>query len=115
MAHFDNSEANIYNPDPTATVRWGEQTWEEMMMGGLFLSWANEDVEPPQVEEAVLTDAELAPMKAMIAAQDKNGDNMLQKDEVPEGMQQFFGMVDTDANGAVDATELYVAMKARGQ
>ena len=32
-AHFDNSEANRANPDPTATVRWGDQTWEEMMIG----------------------------------------------------------------------------------
>ena len=32
-AHFDNSPANRDNPDPTATVRWGDQTWEEMMIG----------------------------------------------------------------------------------
>ncbi len=32
-AHFDNSEENLANPDPTKTVRWGEQTWEEMMIG----------------------------------------------------------------------------------
>jgi hypothetical protein len=32
-AHFDNSENNPNNPDPTATVRWGPQTWEEMMIG----------------------------------------------------------------------------------
>ena len=32
-AHFDNSAANRFNPDPTATVRWGDQTWEEMMIG----------------------------------------------------------------------------------
>ena len=31
--HYDNSAGNRYNPDPTATVRWGEQTWEEMMLG----------------------------------------------------------------------------------
>jgi len=31
--HYDNSSGNRYNPDPTATVRWGEQTWEEMMLG----------------------------------------------------------------------------------
>jgi len=24
---------NPANPDPTAAVRWGEQTWEEMMIG----------------------------------------------------------------------------------
>jgi hypothetical protein len=32
-AHFDNSPANANNPDPKATVRWGDQTWEEMMIG----------------------------------------------------------------------------------
>jgi mono/diheme cytochrome c family protein len=34
-AHFDNSAANPANPDPTATVRWGDQTWDEMMIGYL--------------------------------------------------------------------------------
>jgi peroxiredoxin len=32
-AHFDNSLENPSNPDPTKTVRFGEQTWEEMMIG----------------------------------------------------------------------------------
>jgi len=32
-AHFDNSPANRFNPDPSTTVRWGDQTWEEMMIG----------------------------------------------------------------------------------
>src|SRR5947208_1542965 len=31
--HYDNSTANRFNPDPTAAVRWGDQTWEEMMLG----------------------------------------------------------------------------------
>jgi mono/diheme cytochrome c family protein len=30
---FDNSPNNVHNPDPTATVRFGEQSWEEMMIG----------------------------------------------------------------------------------
>jgi hypothetical protein len=33
IATYDNSTANPFNPDPTATVRWGDQTWEEMMIG----------------------------------------------------------------------------------
>jgi peroxiredoxin/mono/diheme cytochrome c family protein len=33
VAHFDNSARNPNNPDPTAEVRWGEQTWQEMMIG----------------------------------------------------------------------------------
>lgn len=31
--HYDNSAGNRFNPDPAATVRWGDQTWEEMMLG----------------------------------------------------------------------------------
>jgi hypothetical protein len=31
--HFDNSTHNLANPDPKATVHWGEQTWDEMMIG----------------------------------------------------------------------------------
>jgi len=33
VAHFDNSTGNKYNPDPTKDVKWGDQTWEEMMIG----------------------------------------------------------------------------------
>jgi len=29
---FDNSPNNPRNPDPTASVRFGEQSWEEMMV-----------------------------------------------------------------------------------
>jgi peroxiredoxin len=33
LAHFDNSASNPANPDPTKTVRWGEQTSDEMLVG----------------------------------------------------------------------------------
>jgi len=32
-AHFDNSAANPVNPDPTRAVRFGPQSWDEMMIG----------------------------------------------------------------------------------
>ncbi|HKA23248.1 MAG TPA: thiol-disulfide isomerase [Blastocatellia bacterium] len=35
VAHHDNSERNKFNPDPSKEVRWGPQTWEEMMIGWL--------------------------------------------------------------------------------
>ncbi len=38
VAHYDNSAANPWNPDPKATVRWGEQTWEEMQYSGITFS-----------------------------------------------------------------------------
>jgi hypothetical protein len=32
-AHYDNSANNRFNPDPTKQGRYGEQTWEELMIG----------------------------------------------------------------------------------
>jgi hypothetical protein len=32
-AWYDNSDKNPANPDPSATVRFGDQTWDEMMIG----------------------------------------------------------------------------------
>jgi hypothetical protein len=32
-AVFDNSPNNKFNPDPKASVRFGDQTWDEMMVG----------------------------------------------------------------------------------
>jgi peroxiredoxin len=40
-AWFDNSPENPANPDPTDTVHFGEQTWEEMMIG-YFEYWREE-------------------------------------------------------------------------
>jgi mono/diheme cytochrome c family protein len=33
VAWYDNSANNPHNPDPNAAVRWGEQTYDEMMVG----------------------------------------------------------------------------------
>jgi peroxiredoxin len=38
-AYFDNSANNPNNPDPKATVRFGQQTWEEMMIGFIDFSY----------------------------------------------------------------------------
>src|SRR5205085_1974367 len=37
-AHFDNSANNPANPNPAAEVRWGDQSWEEMMIGWFDLA-----------------------------------------------------------------------------
>jgi hypothetical protein len=33
VALYDNSPNNLHNPDPHASVRWGDQTYDEMMVG----------------------------------------------------------------------------------
>jgi hypothetical protein len=37
-AWYDNSPANRFNPDPSADVTWGDQTWQEMQYTGLLYS-----------------------------------------------------------------------------
>jgi hypothetical protein len=52
IAHFDNSSANLSNPDPAAEVRWGEQTWEEMMIGYFEGTFVNQDLSLPEPQVA---------------------------------------------------------------
>jgi peroxiredoxin len=46
-AWYDNSANNPSNPDPKKTVRWGDQTWEEMMIGYFSASLADQDLTKP--------------------------------------------------------------------
>lgn len=43
-AYFDNSAGNKYNPDATKAVSWGDQTWEEMMIG--FMTYSVDSQRP---------------------------------------------------------------------
>ena len=50
ISHYDNSRLNPFNPDPSSTVREGQQTYQEMNYGFLFYTEADEslgvEVEP---------------------------------------------------------------------
>ena len=48
--HWDNSAANKWNPDPTATVRWGDQSWQEMLSAPMGVI-VDRDVDPKTVIE----------------------------------------------------------------
>jgi len=42
-AIYDNSVKNPNNPDPTIPVTWGDQTWEEMMIGWIDYATARDN------------------------------------------------------------------------
>jgi hypothetical protein len=44
VAHFDNSPNNKHNPNPAIEVKWGDQTWEEMMIGWFNYVLPNENL-----------------------------------------------------------------------
>jgi hypothetical protein len=58
QAHFDNSAGNPVNPDPTRKVSWGEQTFEEMMIG--FIDVAFRDRNPVVVSGVASSGGALA-------------------------------------------------------
>lgn len=45
VAHYDNSAFNPFNPDPTATVKDGPQTYHEMLYGFVFYTAVDEDLD----------------------------------------------------------------------
>jgi hypothetical protein len=44
-SNYDNSVLNKANPDPNMEVRWGEQTWEEMIYGDVRFRYLDETTE----------------------------------------------------------------------
>jgi mono/diheme cytochrome c family protein len=115
VAHWDNSDNNLANPNPAARVTWGDQTFEEMMIGFF-------DVAIPLDREKLLADGTIPKLQStaniedraaeLVAQMDANGDGKLTKDEVPGRMQVMFDLLDGNADGFIDSSEALVFIKA---
>ncbi len=49
VAAFDNSVQNKANPDPSRTVPWGQQSWDEMFFGSVTYKYVDQDGAKAQV------------------------------------------------------------------
>ncbi|MFN3159560.1 MAG: redoxin domain-containing protein [Rubinisphaera brasiliensis] len=98
-AQFDNSKDNPYNPDPTESVKWGDQTWEEMMIGYF-------DVAIPRESEVAGFGSRA---NQFIGRLDRNNDGDVSIDEVPAKWYAIFLLIDADRDGKVTAEELEMA------
>jgi peroxiredoxin len=81
VAHWDNSANNPLNPDPKKAVKFGLQTWDEMMVGFVAYVW-----ERPE------TAAELAknpptPGDLLFDRLDVNGDDVITPNEIPDRLK----------------------------
>ena len=86
VAHWDNSADNPRNPDPTKTVRNGDESYDEMMIG--FVDYVVKDgVRPMPAEELV------AQMAAEIAAE-SDGTVFLALAKDSEENQSFPGVIE---------------------
>lgn len=110
---YDNSTRNPGNPDPTKTVYWGEQSFEEMLAVYIHYHWVGETTKVPRDDYDKLMQANL-----ILNVMDDNMDGKLQYSELKGGPQspgmmlkKFFSVIDTNHDGAIDAKELAAAMK----
>jgi mono/diheme cytochrome c family protein/peroxiredoxin len=110
IAHWDNSANNPYNPDPTATVKFGLQTWEEMMVGWVAYVW-----ERPETAE------EVAKLKAddpdlLFDRFDRNGDDIITPAEVPaqlKPLMKLANLPDPDRLTRDQFKEMFESLKKR--
>ncbi len=112
-AVFDNSASNLNNPDPLATVRWGDQTWEEMMIG--YFHYAipidrrraavGQQAPQRQSRGQSADDAALAARLTKFRALDTNRDGKLTKVEVPKDLWPLFDNLDRNGDGVVTEDE----------
>ena len=108
-ARYDNSEDNLSNPDPKATVRWGDQTWDEMMIGfyDVAVAVSPADVQAGRVPSFVPGPEQMA--QYLLQQFDKNRDGKISQSEIPlqpYRLKLFFMMVDKNRNGEITLQEL---------
>ena len=65
VAHFDNSDKNPNNPDPSKPVYWGDQTWQEMMIGWMDASFEKPFTRTRPAAAAEKTEKKAAEEKAL--------------------------------------------------
>ncbi len=100
-ATFDNSEENLNNPNSTEWVSFGEQTWDEMMIGYLHVAIPI-DPSTGRAKTSVLPkdNPENGPSpKEIFTRFDRDGDGKLRKEEIHPKMKPFFILLDKDRDG----------------
>jgi len=110
-AVFDNSENNPANPDPTKTVHWGQQTYEEMLIGYV-------ETFAPVGEPRPAMGSRAGGGAALFTLLDTDGDEMLSREEAgkaigrvprlkdnPAVLEVLFNRIDQDNDGKLNIEE----------
>ncbi|HEX4709407.1 redoxin domain-containing protein [Phenylobacterium sp.] len=114
IAHFiyDNSKRNPNNPDPSKTVVWGDQSWEEMFYTAIRYRWTDETSDKMNNYDEALNNDRLMGML------DSNIDGKIEKSElkgqIGEQIGKYFDVLDKNHDGALDKTELAAMQQMMG-
>jgi mono/diheme cytochrome c family protein len=106
---YDNSKRNPANPDPSKTIVWGDQSFEEMFFTKLRYRWLDETTAKPTKNDQLLAQGR------MIGMIDDNADGAVQKAELKGQLKAVaakFEEFDADKSGALTGGELMKAAAA---
>ncbi|MEX2307488.1 MAG: redoxin domain-containing protein [Pirellulales bacterium] len=109
-AVFDNSEKNLANPDPNKSVRWGDQSWEEMMLGFFDVVLARDD-QRQAGKKPVKTGLDLVGMFDT-ADSDRNGGLSVTETSGHELIMQHFAAIDRNHDELLQLGEILAAVQA---
>jgi len=114
IAHYayDNSKTNPANPDPSKTIIWGPQSWEEMFFTRLRYRWMDETSSHLVKYDKELQDGRL------LGNLDANIDGKIEKAELKGAMGKmllpYWDKLDSNHDGVLDQDELKAASKMFG-
>jgi hypothetical protein len=111
IAHYvyDNSKHNPANPDPSKTIIWGPQSWEEMFFTRLRYRWMDETSSHLVNYDKELEDGRL------LGNLDSNMDGKIEKSELKGLLGKMllprWDQLDTNHDGVLDKDEIAAATK----
>jgi len=109
-ASFDNSPENPFNPDPTAAVRWGDQSFQEMMIAFFEIAAPVGSLNRESGGRGP-TDGQRGEAKALaqrLFEKHDDGDGRLRRGELPQAFAVFaFDRYDLDDDQTLTEDEVY--------
>ncbi|MEZ6087205.1 MAG: redoxin domain-containing protein [Pirellulaceae bacterium] len=93
-AVFDNSAKNLNNPDPSITVRWGDQTWDEMMIGYFHYAVPKVRGSSESMKNRLTRLARRDGRLKIFDRIDRDGDGRVMRDETPLDLRKAFDALD---------------------
>ena len=108
-AAFDNSEDNLANPDPSITVKWGDQSWEEMMIGYFDVMIPRDDARE-RARRPLRTGVDA---DQILARLDTDKDGAISRAEAAANalLLASFDKIDTNQDGKLQKSELGVVVE----
>lgn len=98
---FDNSKGNPANPDPESVVRWGDQTFEEMLLG-----YVEYYLMPEAQEQLAERDVERIRLTRFFRQLDRDGDGEVRREDVRERLRSVFDRFDRNGDGVMTLSEM---------